>query len=208
MGVTDILFYIFSSLAIISALVLVLSGNPVNSVIAMIFTFICTAVVWIIFQQVYLALLLIVVYVGAVLVMFLFVVFMLDLHTEKQGRVGRFFYALAAIIVCSIFAGIISYCVTHVFAGSQMQGGVGGLRIIGHTMFDNNNLYVFELIDFILLAAMIAAVTLTLRSKRKGNKSVDPAMQVKVKAEDRLKMVNMRSRRANTIDDNRGVADE
>ena len=71
MGVTDILFYIFSSLAIISALVLVLSGNPVNSVIAMIFTFICTAVVWIIFQQVYLALLLIVVYVGAVLVMFL-----------------------------------------------------------------------------------------------------------------------------------------
>ncbi|MFT4694394.1 MAG: NADH-quinone oxidoreductase subunit J, partial [Francisella sp.] len=85
MGVTDILFYIFSSLAIISALVLVLSGNPVNSVIAMIFTFICTAVVWIIFQQVYLALLLIVVYVGAVLVMFLFVVFMLDLHVEKQG---------------------------------------------------------------------------------------------------------------------------
>lgn len=91
MAVTDILFYIFASLAIISALVLVLSGNPVNSVIAMIFTFVLTAGVWIIFQQVYLALLLIVVYVGAVLVMFLFVVFMLDLHTEKQGRVGRFF---------------------------------------------------------------------------------------------------------------------
>ncbi len=207
MGVTDILFYIFSSLAIISALVLVLSGNPVNSVIAMIFTFICTAVVWIIFQQVYLALLLIVVYVGAVLVMFLFVVFMLDLHVEKQGRVGRFFYALAAIIVCTIFAGIISYAVTHVFADSQMQGGVGGLRIIGHTMFDNNNLYVFELIDFILLAAMVAAVTLTLRSKRKGNKSVDPAVQVRVKAEDRLTMVKMKSSKANTID-NRGVADE
>ena len=207
MGVTDILFYIFSSLAIISALVLVLSGNPVNSVIAMIFTFICTAVVWIIFQQVYLALLLIVVYVGAVLVMFLFVVFMLDLHTQKQGRVGIFFYAFAAVIVCTIFAGIISYAVTHVFAGNQMQGGVGGLRIIGQTMFDNNNLYVFELIDFILLAAMVAAVTLTLRSKRKNNKSIDPAVQVRVKAEDRLTMVKMESRRENTID-SRGVADE
>lgn len=207
MGVTDILFYIFSSLAIISALVLVLSGNPVNSVIAMIFTFICTAVVWIIFQQVYLALLLIVVYVGAVLVMFLFVVFMLDLHTQKQGRVGIFFYAFAAVIVCTIFAGIISYAVIHVFAGNQMQGGVGGLRIIGQTMFDNNNLYVFELIDFILLAAMVAAVTLTLRSKRKNNKSIDPAVQVRVKAEDRLTMVKMESRRENTID-SRGVADE
>lgn len=207
MGVTDILFYIFSSLAIISALALILSGNPVNSVIAMIFTFVCTAVVWIIFQQVYLALLLIVIYVGAILVMFLFVVFMLDLHVDKQGRVGRLFYALAAIIVCAIFAVIISFAVTHVFAGNQMQGGVGGLRIIGHTMFDNNNLYVFELIDFILLAAMVAAVTLTLRSKRKNNKSTDPTKQINVKAKDRLTMVKMKSNKENIID-SRGVTDE
>ncbi|QLE79235.1 NADH-quinone oxidoreductase subunit J [Francisella sp. Scap27] len=199
MAVTDILFYIFASLAIISALVLVLSGNPVNSVIAMIFTFVLTAGVWIIFQQVYLALLLIVVYVGAVLVMFLFVVFMLDLHTEKQGRVGRFFYALAAVIVCAIFATIISYAVTHVFAGNQMQGGVGGLKVIGSAMFDNSNLYVFELVDFILVTAMTAAITLTLRAKRKENKTVDPAKQVKVRAKDRLRMVKI---------PNGGVSDE
>lgn len=193
MAVTDILFYVFASLAIISALVLVLSGNPVNSVIAMIFTFVFTAVVWIIFQQVYLALLLIVVYVGAVLVMFLFVVFMLDLHTEKEGRVGRFFYALAAIIVCAIFATIICYAVLHVFGNAQMQGGVGNLRTIGHAMFDNSNLYVFELIDFILVAAMTAAITLTIRDKRRDNKTVDPAKQVKVRAKDRLKMVKIPS---------------
>lgn len=149
MVVTDILFYTFASLAIISALVLVLANNPVNSVIAMIFTFIFTAAVWIILQQVYLALLLIVVYVGAVLVMFLFVVFMLDLHVEEQGRVGRFFYALAAVVVCAIFATVISYAATNVFAGAMMQGGVGGLKIIGLTMFSNANLYVFELVDFI-----------------------------------------------------------
>ncbi|MED7787818.1 NADH-quinone oxidoreductase subunit J [Francisella sp. 19X1-34] len=200
MIVTDILFYIFASLAIISALVLVLGNNPVNSVIAMIFTFIFTAAVWIILQQVYLALLLIVVYVGAVLVMFLFVVFMLDLHVEKEGRVGRFFYALAAIIVCAIFATIISYAVTHVFAGVTMQGGVGGLKTIGSTMFNNNNLYVFELIDFILLAAMTAAVTLTLRPKRKDNKSVNPTKQVKVRAKDRLTMVKMPSNKEGAKD--------
>ncbi|MED7818932.1 MULTISPECIES: NADH-quinone oxidoreductase subunit J [unclassified Francisella] len=193
MVVTDILFYIFASLAIISALVLVLGNNPVNSAIAMIFTFVFTAAVWIILQQVYLALLLIVVYVGAVLVMFLFVVFMLDLHVEKEGRVGRFFYALAAVIVCAIFATIISYAVTHVFVGASMQGGVGGLKLIGSTMFNDNNLYVFELIDFILLAAMTAAVTLTLRSKRKDNKAVNPAKQVKVRAKDRLTMVKIPS---------------
>ncbi|KEI34921.1 NADH-ubiquinone oxidoreductase chain J [Francisella sp. W12-1067] len=198
MFLTDILFYIFASLAIVSALVLVLANNPVNSVIAMIFTFIFTACVWIVLQQVYLALLLIVVYVGAVLVMFLFVVFMLDLHVEEQGRVGRFFYALAAIIVCTIFATIISYAAIHVFAGSQMQAGVGGLKIIGFTMFNDNNLYVFELVDFILLAAMVAAVTLTLRSKRKNNKSVDPAKQVKVRAKDRLTMVKIPSNKGKT----------
>lgn len=201
MVVTDILFYIFASLAIISALVLVLANNPVNSVIAMIFTFVFTAAVWIIFQQVYLALLLIVVYVGAVLVMFLFVVFMLDLHVEKQGRVGRFFYAFAAIIVCAIFATLISYAATKVFAGGSMQGGVGGLKIIGLTMFDNSNLYVFELVDFILLAAMTAAITLTLRSKRKGNKSVNPAQQVKVRAKDRLTMVKIPSNREGARDE-------
>ncbi|AFJ43055.1 NADH-quinone oxidoreductase subunit J [Francisella orientalis] len=201
MVVTDILFYIFASLAIISALVLVLANNPVNSVIAMIFTFVFTAAVWIIFQQVYLALLLIVVYVGAVLVMFLFVVFMLDLHVEKQGRVGRFFYAFAAIIVCAIFATVISYAATKVFAGDSMQGGVGGLKVIGLTMFDNSNLYVFELVDFILLAAMAAAITLTLRSKRKGNKSVNPAQQVKVRAKDRLTMVKISSNREGARDE-------
>ncbi|MEY8713940.1 NADH-quinone oxidoreductase subunit J [Francisella philomiragia] len=201
MVVTDILFYIFASLTIISALVLVLANNPVNSVIAMIFTFVFTAAVWIIFQQVYLALLLIVVYVGAVLVMFLFVVFMLDLHVEKQGRVGRFFYAFAAIIVCAIFATVISYAATKVFAGDSMQGGVGGLKIIGLTMFDNSNLYVFELVDFILLAAMTAAITLTLRSKRKGNKSVNPAQQVKVRAKDRLTMVKIPSNREGARDE-------
>ncbi|MEY8766073.1 MULTISPECIES: NADH-quinone oxidoreductase subunit J [Francisella] len=201
MVVTDILFYIFASLAIISALVLVLANNPVNSVIAMIFTFIFTAAVWIIFQQVYLALLLIVVYVGAVLVMFLFVVFMLDLHVEKQGRVGRFFYAFAAIIVCAVFATVISYAATKVFAGDSMQGGVGGLKVIGLTMFDNSNLYVFELVDFILLAAMTAAITLTLRSKRKGNKSVNPAQQVKVRAKDRLTMVKIPSNREGARDE-------
>ncbi|ASG68833.1 NADH-quinone oxidoreductase subunit J [Francisella halioticida] len=200
MIVTDILFYIFASLAIISALVLVLGNNPVNSVIAMIFIFIFTAAVWIILQQVYLALLLIVVYVGAVLVMFLFVVFMLDLHVEKEGRVGRFFYALAAIIVCAIFATIISYAVTHVFASSSMQGGVGGVKIIGSTMFNKNNLYVFELIDFILLAAMTAAITLTLRPKRKDNKSVNPAKQVKVRAKDRLTMVKIPSNKEGAKD--------
>ncbi|OEZ32950.1 NADH dehydrogenase [Francisella endosymbiont of Amblyomma maculatum] len=201
MAVTDILFYTFASLATISALVLVLANNPVNSVIAMIFTFIFTASVWIILQQVYLALLLIVVYVGAVLVMFLFVVFMLDLHVEEQGRVGRFFYALAAVVVCAIFATVISYAATNVFEAAKMQGGVGGLKIIGLTMFNNANLYVFELVDFILLTAVTAAVTLTLKAKRKGNKTVNPAQQVKVRAKDRLTMVKMPSNKEGTKDE-------
>ncbi|APC97598.1 NADH-quinone oxidoreductase subunit J [Francisella frigiditurris] len=189
--IVNILFYIFASLAIISALVLVLGNNPVNSVIAMISTFIFSAAVWITFQQTYLALLLIVVYVGAVLVMFLFVVFMLDLHVEKQGRVGRFFYALSAIIVCAIFATIITYAVTQVFSGATMKEGIGGLKIIGSTMFNDSNLYVFELVDFILLAAVVAAVTLTLRSKRKDNRSVNPVEQIRVRAKDRLTMVKI-----------------
>ncbi|MDE4965932.1 NADH-quinone oxidoreductase subunit J, partial [Francisella tularensis subsp. holarctica] len=77
----------------------------------------------------------------------------------------------------------------NVFAGAMMQGGVGCLKIIGLTMFSKANLYVFELVDFILLAAMTAAKTLTLIAKRKGNKTVHPAHQVKVRAKDRLTML-------------------
>ena len=193
----QILFYIFASLAIISALTLVLSKNPVNSVIAMIFTFISTSAIWILFQQTYLALLLIVVYVGAVLVMFMFVVFMLDLHVEEEGRVGRIFYAFCAVIVCAIFATMISFAIMQAFSGAQMLGGTGSVKLIGSVMFSDKNLYIFELVDFILLAAMIAAVTLTLRGKRKDNKCVDAGKQVKVNAKDRLIMVKIPSNKEN-----------
>ena len=185
----NFLFYLFASLAVLSALLLILSNNPVNSVISMIFTFICTAAIWILLHQAYLALLLIVVYVGAVLVMFLFVIFMLDLDINREGGVGRFFYSLSAVIVCIVFGVIIGYSVSHVFYDASMSFNVGSLRVIGLTMFDDNNLYIFELVDFILLSAMTAAITLTLRSKSANNKSVNPSKQIKVKAKDRLKMV-------------------
>ncbi|MDE4955409.1 NADH-quinone oxidoreductase subunit J, partial [Francisella tularensis subsp. holarctica] len=78
------------------------------------------------------------------------VVFMLDLQVEEQGRVGRYFNAQASVVVSAIYSTVISYAATNVFAGAMIQGGVGGLNIIVKTMFSNANLYVFELVDFIL----------------------------------------------------------
>ena len=204
MAISLVIFYIFASLTICGALVLILSNNAVNSVLAMIFTFICAAVVWVIFQQTYLALLLIVVYVGAVIVMFLFVIFMLDFKVSHTHKATRVLYSLLAIVICALFAIVVGKELILAFSGAVMHAGGGGVREMGQEMFSENNLYVFELVDFILLAAMIAAITLTLRGKRKGNKTINATEQVRVKAKDRIRLVDIKPTQDIKEDDNNG----
>ncbi|MBK2125623.1 NADH-quinone oxidoreductase subunit J [Fangia hongkongensis] len=186
----NIVFYIFAALTIIGALLVVSSRNPVRAVIAKVFTFFAAAGVWITMQQEYLALLLIVIYVGAVLVMFLFVVMMIDIDVATKQK-KLVFYWPVVILLCAVLAVLISILVSHTFAGSMLSGGHGTVRALGEEMFSDGYLYAFELAAMVLLAAMVAAITLTFRGKKPGNKSINPAIQIKTDPNERLTMIKM-----------------
>lgn len=186
----NIIFYIFATLTVLSALLVISARNPVRAVIAKVFTFFFAAAVWLTMQQEYLALLLIVVYVGAVLVMFLFVVMMLDIDI-KQKKLEL--YWSIVILLCACLALLISIVVSDAFADRTMTSGLGSIENLGREMFSNKYLYAFELAGMILLAAMVSTITLTFRGKKLGNKSINPSLQIQTQAKDCLKMVKMKA---------------
>lgn len=188
----NILFYVFAGLSILGAWLVVSARNPVRAVIAKVFTFFAAAAVWITMQQAYLALLLIVVYVGAVLVMFLFVVMMIDIDTVTRHKKLVFYWPLV-IVLCAALAALIAIIVESTFKGALLNGGQGTVYALGKTLFSDPYLYAVELAAMILLAAMVAAITLTFRGKRAGNKSPNPSEQLKASAADRLTMIKMPS---------------
>ncbi|WP_116964507.1 NADH-quinone oxidoreductase subunit J [Fastidiosibacter lacustris] len=192
----NIIFYVFATLTVLGALLVISAKNPVRAVIAKVFTFFAAAGVWLTMQQEYLALLLIVVYVGAVLVMFLFVVMMLDIDIIIKQKKLVFYWPIV-IVLCVCLAVLISIVATHTFSGKVLTGGLGTVENLGRELFSDKYLYTFELAGMILLAAMVAAITLTFRGKKPGNKSMNPALQIKTQAKDRLTMVKMKSEKTN-----------
>jgi len=188
----NVIFYVFAALTVLGALLVISAKNPVRAVIAKVFTFFAAAGVWLTMQQEYLALLLIVVYVGAVLVMFLFVVMMLDINIVIKQKKWVLYWPIV-ILLCACLALLISIVVSHTFADKTMTGGLGTVESLGAEMFSNKYLYAFELAGMILLAAMVAAITLTFRGKKPGNKSINPNIQIKTQAEDRLTMVKIKA---------------
>ncbi|WP_192484303.1 MULTISPECIES: NADH-quinone oxidoreductase subunit J [Cysteiniphilum] len=191
----NIIFYVFAALTVLGALLVINARNPVRAVIAKVFTFFAAAGVWLTMQQEYLALLLIIVYVGAVLVMFLFVVMMLDINIVIKQKKLVFYWPIV-ILLCAFLAVLISIVVSHTFADRTMTGGLGTVENLGREMFSNKYLYAFELAGMVLLAAMVSAITLTFRGKKPGNKSINPSLQIQTQAKDRLTMVKMKAEKS------------
>jgi NADH-quinone oxidoreductase subunit J len=196
----EVIFYIFASLTILGALMVVSSGNPVKAALSVVFTFASATGVWITCQATYLALLLIVVYVGAVMVMFLFVVMMIDidLAAKKVKMVKHWPLALALTAILTVLlVWLVRY---HNFALDgqyatlpQDPASYSDIAHLGMAMF-TTYLFPFEVAAFILLAAMIAAIMLTYRGKRKENKAVEAHKQIKVNPKDRLRIVKMNNK--------------
>ena len=184
MHMVIIIFYIFAFLSILGSILVISSRNPVKAVLSKVFTFFSVAIIWLIAQHEYLALLLIVIYVGAVLVMFLFVVMMLDINIiSKQKKWVRYWPIIT--FLCIIFISVLSFSFFSTFKLEPMKYYLGSTRILGKSMFSDEYLYIFELAGIILLTSMIASIVLTARGKRKDNKSIDPNKQIRVTPEDR-----------------------
>ncbi|MCR9192477.1 MAG: NADH-quinone oxidoreductase subunit J [Gammaproteobacteria bacterium] len=194
MTVQQFIFYVFSGLTVFGALMIVTQSNPVRSVLFLVFSFLCSAVVWLLVQSEFLALILVLVYVGAVMTLFLFVVMMLNIDVEvMKTRVLRFLplgLMLAAGLVGLLFmavpAGTFGDPATPVAHSTYSNTQAIGMVLYTHHML------AFEIAAVILLVAIVAAITLAHRSVSPRSKRQSIVDQIMVQSADRLTMVNMR----------------
>lgn len=193
MSFQDFLFYAFSLVLVIAACGVITSRNPVHSALLLVLAFFTSAGLWIQLQAEFLAISLVLVYVGAVMVLFLFVVMMLDINLAKL-REGFWSYMPLGAVVGVLLALEMGAVLWGFYAGNAIEAPTlpahySNTRELGRLLY-TEYVYPFEIAAVILLVAIVAAIALTLR-KRRLNKYVDPAMQVKVRRQDRVRMVSM-----------------
>jgi NADH-quinone oxidoreductase subunit J len=196
MSITELLFYAFSGVLLVSAIGVITARNPVHAALFLVFSFINSAVLWILLEAEFLAIVLVLVYVGAVMVLFLFVVMMLDIKIAevKEGftRYAPLGMLIAAIVVIEIASVVyVKSLGTEVTPVAQVavEEGYSNTGALGQLLY-SKYLYPFELAAVILLLAIVAAIVLTMR-QRKGLKQQDVAAQVSVRARDRIRIVKM-----------------
>jgi NADH-quinone oxidoreductase subunit J len=192
--VTMVVFYFFAAVLLFAALRVITAKNPVHAVLYLVLAFFNSAGLWMLVDAEFLAIILVVVYVGAVMVLFLFVVMMLDINFEAL-RSGFWRYLPVAGTVGVLMAVEMTLILTNKYAKvgfdtlPELAQGYSNVRELGLLLY-TEYLLPFELASVILLVAIIAAIALTLR-KRKNTRYQNPAEQVKAKATERVRIVKM-----------------
>jgi NADH-quinone oxidoreductase subunit J len=187
------LFYILSAILVIAALRVVTARNPVHAVLFLVLAFFNASGLWLLLQAEFLSLVLVMVYVGAVMVLFLFVVMMLDINHDRI-REGFWSYlplgaVLGILMVMEMGLVLGSKYFQVPAAQAMLPAGVSNTKAIGALMF-TDFVYPFELASLVLLVGMIAAIVLTYRGP-KQSKYTNPNQQVFVKAKDRVRVLQM-----------------
>ena len=187
------LFYAFSAILIVAATRVITARNPVHAALFLVLAFFSAAGIWMLLKAEFLAIVLVLVYVGAVMVLFLFVVMMLDINIDKLREGFWGYLPLAATIGVIIVLEMASVLWRSFWAFDQQPpaaaGNIGGTKELGLLIY-TQYIYAFEIAAAVLLVAIVAAVALTLR-KRKDTKHFDPGQAVRVKRNDRLRIVKM-----------------
>jgi NADH-quinone oxidoreductase subunit J len=197
MSFADIIFYFFSAVLVASALGVITARNPVHSALLLVLAFFASAGLWLLLEAEFLAITLVLVYVGAVMVLFLFVVMMLDINLAqlREGFWKWFPFGLLLGLLMSIEMAMVltgkQFGVDELPTPAARPADYSNTKELGRLIY-TEYVYAFELAAVILLVAIVAAIALTLR-QRGGSKSMDVAKQVAVKREDRIRVVSMAS---------------
>ncbi len=193
MAFSTVIFYVFAVILIVAALRVITTRNPVHAALWLVLCFFTAAGVWILLKAEFLAIALVLVYVGAVMVLFLFVVMMLDVNFDNLRANFRSYVPVAFTVGVLVLAEMVL-----VLFGARMSGSaapatlpVSNTSALGRLIYVDY-VYPFEIAAVVLLVAIIAAIALTHR-KRKESKHQDPGAQVKVRREDRVRLVNLPS---------------
>ncbi|MCX7042888.1 MAG: NADH-quinone oxidoreductase subunit J [Gammaproteobacteria bacterium] len=193
-----IAFYAFALVTVLAAGAVITLKNPVHAVLSLILTFFSTACLWLLLQAEFLGVVLIMVYVGAVMILFLFVVMMLDMNmTPIREGFARYFPVAMLVAAVMLFEMVSLIGVKGGEAASQLSAtdpaAASGSNIqwLAQALFTEFMLP-FEIAAVILTVAIVVAVMLTLR-RREGTKTQDPSRQVMVRREDRIRLVKMKA---------------
>ena len=194
MDVEPLLFYLFSLVTVVAGALVVTARNPVHSALFLVLTFFSAACIWLLLRAEFLAITLVLVYVGAVMVLFLFVVMMIDI--DLVGLRSGFWKnlplagLLAAIVVVELVAVLWhNFNTVPQAAVPDLPAGVTNTKLLGQAIY-TQYIYPVEIASVLLLVAMVAAIALTLR-KRKDTRTNDPSKAVRTKARDRVRVLKM-----------------
>jgi NADH-quinone oxidoreductase subunit J len=193
--IVNLLFYVFGAILVISALGVITARNPVHCALFLVSAFLNSAVIWLLLEAEFLAITLVVVYVGAVMVLWLFVVMMMDIDVEKLRQGFTRYAPVGAVIALVVVVQIATVVYVRklgledtVIAEPKPEG-YSNTAELGQLLY-TQYLWPFEVAAVILLVAIVAAITLTMR-RRPGQKIQDVAKQVAVRAQDRIRVVKM-----------------
>src|SRR5688572_32699111 len=189
----EAVFLIFGAVLLLSGLLVVTARNPVHGVLFLVLAFFTAAGIWLLLHAEFLAIALVVVYVGAVMVLFLFVVMMLDINLERV-REGFWRNLPLALIVGGVMVlEMAAILANRIFATRPVAvaPGYSNTKELGRVLY-TQYAFAFEIAAVLLLVAIIAAIALTLR-RRKDSRSQDPAAQVRARREERVELVSMRA---------------
>ena len=196
MPITEMIFYAFSLMMVAAAVGVITVRNPVYAALFLVLAFFSASAIWMLLEVEFLAIILILVYVGAVMVLFLFVVMMLDINLVplKEGFMRYLPAGIAVALVMALELMVVVWSKGRfnetVFpVPPPHPEGYSNTKAIGELLF-TNYLLAFEVAGVILLVAIIAAIALTLR-KRTGSKRQNPSMQVRVQQDERVRLVKM-----------------
>jgi NADH-quinone oxidoreductase subunit J len=197
MNIEGIIFYVFAAILLLAALRVITARNPVHAALYLVLAFFTAAAIWMLLQAEFLAIVLVLVYVGAVMVLFLFVVMMLDINLDRL-REGFWNYLPLGAAVGLLMAVEMVLVLGGKYFGVQRlpnppdaAAAYSNTKVLGRVLY-TQYVYAFELAAVILLVAIVAAIALTLRG-RKDSKHQDPSRQVAVKRADRVRLVPMPS---------------
>jgi NADH-quinone oxidoreductase subunit J len=187
------IFYAFAALLLYSGVRVITARNPVHGALHLVLAFFTAAALWLLLYAEFLAIVLVVVYVGAVMVLFLFVVMMLDVNVERvrQGFWRNLPLALVVGGIMVLEMGAVLASRIYGSAPREFPAGYSNTKELGRILY-TDYAYAFEIAAVVLLVAIIAAISLTLRG-RKDSRHQDPSRQVRARREERVRLVSMRT---------------
>lgn len=195
MGVEKIIFYIVALIMVSSATMVITVRNPIQAALFLVLTFFASAIIWMLLEAEFLAIVLVLVYVGAVMVLFLFVVMMLDINVDRL-REGFARYlpigivvAVAMVTMLIMVVGSDNFGLDKIAEPARHMADYNNTKALGLVLY-TKYVYPFEIAAVILLVAIVAAIALTMR-RRDNTKYQKPEDQIAVKRNERVRMVNM-----------------